>query len=71
MNHIDCAIESKASHKIKSHHLKGLRELKKDHPETGKIVIVSMDEHDRETEDGILILNYMTFIEQLWKGLLF
>lgn len=71
VNHIDCAIESKASRKIKSHHLKGLRELKKDHPETGKMVIVSMDEHDRKTEDGILILNYATFIDQLWKGLLF
>ncbi len=71
VNHIDCAIESKASRKIKSHHLKGLRELKKDHPETGKMVIVSMDEHDRETEDGILILNYATFVDQLWKGLLF
>ncbi|HAK44449.1 MAG TPA: AAA family ATPase [Spirochaeta sp.] len=67
VNYIDCAIESKSSENIKSQHLKGLRELKKDHPEVKKMIIVSMDNHDRETEDGILILHYLTFLDLLWQ----
>ena len=71
VNHIDCAIESKSSEKIKPQHLKGLRELKKEHPEVKKLIIVSMDTHDRETKDGILVLHYTTFLDYLWSGLLF
>ena len=71
VNHIDCAIESKASEKIKSQHLKGLRELRKDHPEVQKMIIVSMDTHDRETKDGILILHHTSFLDYLWSGKLF
>jgi uncharacterized protein len=71
VNHIDCAIEAKASPQIKSHHLKGLRELQKEHPETKKLVLVSMDRHDRETENGILLLHYATFLDQLWGDMLF
>ncbi|NQT59179.1 MAG: ATP-binding protein [Bacteroidetes bacterium] len=71
VNHIDCAIESKSSEKIKSQHLKGLRELKKEHPEVKKMIIVSMDTHDRETEDGILVLHYTSFLDYLWGGSLF
>ena len=71
VNHIDCAIESKSSEKIKSQHLKGLRELKNDHPEVKKRIVVSLDKHDRETEDGILILHYLTFLAYLWKDSLF
>jgi len=71
VNHIDCAIESKSSEKITSQHMKGLRELKKEHPDVKKMIIVSMDTHDRETEDGILVLSYTTFLDYLWQGLLF
>ena len=71
VNHIDCAIESKSSEKVTSRHLKGLRELKKEYPEVKKMLLVSMDRHDRETEDGILVLHYASFLDYLWKGLLF
>ncbi len=71
VNHIDCAIESKSSEKVTSQHMKGLRELKKEHPDVKKMIIVSMDTHDRETEDGILVLSYSTFLDYLWQGLLF
>lgn len=71
INHIDCAVESKASVRVRSEHLKGLRELKKEHPGVKKRLLVSMDSHDRETEDGILIVHYRTFLEYLWNGLLF
>ena len=71
VNDMECAIECKSSDRIKPQHLKGLRELKKDHPETKKMVIVSMDQHDRETDDGILLLHYKTFIKYLWERRLF
>ena len=71
INHIDCAIESKSSTKIKPQHLKGLRELKKEHPEVKKMLIVSMDKHDRRTADDIDIIHYKTFLAQLWQGLFF
>ncbi len=71
VNHIDCAIESKSSDKVTSQHMKGLRELKKEHPEVKKMIIVSLDTHDRETEDGILVLSHTTFLDSLWQGSLF
>ncbi len=71
VNHIDCAIEAKASTRIRSHHLKGLRELRKEHPQTKKLVLVSFDEHSRTSEDGILMLHASRFIDMLWNGELF
>ena len=49
----------------------GLRELKADHPETGRRIVVSLDPHDRTTEDGIELLHHTTFLQQLWQGALF
>ena len=71
INHIDCAIEAKASARVNDNHLKGLRELERDHPETGRRVVVSLDEKDRMTGDGIEILHYTTFLERLWEGGIF
>ncbi len=68
INHLDCAIEAKASTHIRQNHLKGLRELKKEHPETRKLVLVSLDTHDRVSEDNILILHASTFLKKLWAG---
>lgn len=71
VNHIDCALEAKASVKINNRHLRGLRELKKEHPEVKKMVLVSMDTYDRKTQDGILVLHYTTFLDNLWTGSFF
>ena len=71
VNHIDCAIEAKASSRIRGDHTKGLRELSVDHPETKRRLVVSLDPHDRTTEDGIELLHYSTFIVQLWQGAFF
>jgi len=68
VNNIDCAFEAKASSRIVEHHLKGLRELFRGHPETSRRVVVSLDEKDRVTGDGIGILHYSTFFERLWEG---
>ncbi|MDE0448791.1 MAG: hypothetical protein OXH96_19170 [Spirochaetaceae bacterium] len=48
-----------------------MRELKADHPETGRRIVVSLDPHDRTTEDGIDLLHHTTFLQQLWQGALF
>ncbi len=71
VNHIDCAVEAKAVTRVRGDHAKGLRELKVDHPETGRRIVVSLDPHDRTTEDGIELLHHTTFLTQLWGGTLF
>ena len=64
-------MEAKAVSRVRADHAKGLRELKADHPETGRRIVVSLDPHDRNTEDGIELLHHTTFLQQLWQGALF
>ena len=71
VNHIDCAIEAKASSRVRADHANGLRELAIDHPETKRRLLVSLDPHDRTSEDGIELLHYSTFVAQLWRGAFF
>lgn len=71
INHIDCAIEAKASSRISKDHFKGLRQLSIDHPEVKKKINVCPDKIDRITNDQIEIINYKTFIKKLWAGNLF
>jgi predicted AAA+ superfamily ATPase len=71
VNHMDCAIEAKSTIGITDRHLKGLRELATDHPEVRRRVVVSLDEKDRMSADGIEILHYTTFLDRLWRGELF
>jgi predicted AAA+ superfamily ATPase len=67
LGHMACAIEAKASEKIHGDHLKGLRELLEDYPETGRRVVVSLESISRRTDDGIEILSVNDFIQQLWS----
>jgi predicted AAA+ superfamily ATPase len=71
VNHIDCAVESKAVQIVTDRHLKGLRELAREYPEAKRRFVVSLDEKDRMTEDGIEIYHYQSFLERLWSGSLF
>ena len=71
VGHMKCAIEAKGSYKITSDHLKGLRELIKDFPETEARIVVSMESHSRQLEDGIRILSPEDFTTQLWEHQLF
>jgi len=64
---LDCAIEVKAKPKITSDDLKGLRELKQEHPQIGNRIVVSMEPTSRKTDDGILILSWSDFIQRLWQ----
>jgi uncharacterized protein len=71
INHVDCAIECKGSNKINSSHLKGLRHFSAEYPDVGRKMIVSLDETNRKTDDGIEVIHFKDFIGQLWKGEIF
>lgn len=62
------AVEAKATRTVVSHHLKGLRELAREHPEVGPRVIVNLDSVPRRTDDGIWILPPEEFIARLGSG---
>jgi predicted AAA+ superfamily ATPase len=63
-----CAIEVKGARRIANHHLKGLRELKRDQPGIGRRIVVGLEDPPRRTEDGIEILSANEFARRLWKG---
>lgn len=70
-NDLECAIECKSSANILPAHLKGLRELAKEHKSIGKRIVVSLETKSRLTHDGIHILSINDFINSLWAGDLF
>jgi predicted AAA+ superfamily ATPase len=71
VNDCEVAIEAKGTSKVRPDHLKGLRELKNEHPSVKKRVLVSLEESPRLTEDQILILPYRVFLQSLWQGEIF
>lgn len=68
VNDMEYAIEAKASEKITDNHLKGLRELIKDHKSIKKRIIVCLEKEKRLTSDKIYIYPYQKFINELWSG---
>jgi len=70
VNDMELAIETKSSPRIHSDHLRGLREIIKDHPKLKRRIVVSLEERARKTEDRIEILPYSVFIKQLWAGVI-
>ena len=62
------AIEVKASARITSKHLRGLRSLVKDNPSSCRRVVVCLEPRAWRTDDGIDILPATTFIDHLWGG---
>ncbi|MBY0383523.1 AAA family ATPase [bacterium] len=67
LNDLECAIEAKSSLSVTDRHLKGLRELKSEHPQVKRRIVVSTEKVSRTTSDGIEILSTKDFIEMLWK----
>jgi predicted AAA+ superfamily ATPase len=65
------AIEAKASAKITSDHLKGLRHLITDHPNVEKRIVACLEPRARTTTDGIQILPAGEFVRRLGDGDLF
>lgn len=70
VNDMAVAIEAKASARIRSDHLKGLRQLAAEH-RVGRRIVVSLEARARQTEDGIEILPAETFARRLSAGELF
>ena len=62
------AVEAKAAARITSAHLKGLRAVAQEYPETGARVVVCLEPRARRTDDGIDILPAGTFVRRLWRG---
>jgi predicted AAA+ superfamily ATPase len=62
------AIEAKASAQVNDGHLKGLREIAREHPRVKRRILVSLDLRARRTQDGIEILPAREFAKRLWGG---
>ena len=62
------AIEVKATRRVASHHLKGLREMAADYPGLRKKILVCLEPTARRTEAGIDILPAAEFARRLWAG---
>jgi predicted AAA+ superfamily ATPase len=72
VNGLSVAIEAKGTKRIQNSDLKGLRELMKEHPERiSKRIVVCLESSIRKTDDGIWILPYQDFLEQLWAKEIF
>ncbi len=71
VNDLECAIDCKASSRVQPAHLKGLREIAKEHPGVGRRMIVCNEPTSRKTSDGIEILKTGDFLDQLWGGEIF
>lgn len=65
------AIEVKASAKITSDHLKGLRAFAVDQPKVQRRLVVCLEGRRRTTDDGIEILPIAAFVDELASGALF
>ena len=68
VNDMQIVIEAKATARITTDHLRGLRSLVQDHPQVEQRVIVCLEPKSRRTEDGILILPAIEFCEHLAAG---
>lgn len=68
VNDMEAAIEAKATAKVTSDHLKGLRAVAEDHPRVKQRIVVSLERTSRRTEDGILIVPAVEFCGRLSTG---
>jgi len=67
INDLECAIEVKGTRKVTEDHLKGLRELKVEHPRVKRCILVSTESNSRKTQDGIEVLSLPDFLAELWN----
>ncbi len=71
VNDMQIAVEAKASRRITSDHLKGLRALVQDYPQIKQRILVCLEPKRYRTEDGIVILPATEFCERLGVGEIF
>ncbi len=68
VNDMEVAIEAKATAKATADHLKGLRELARDHPHLSRRVLICLEPMARRTQDGILVLPARELPDRLAAG---
>ena len=68
---MEIAIEAKASTKITTDHLKGIRALKTEHRNIKQCIVVCQEQKQRVTPDHILICPAHDFTKKLWSGEIF
>jgi predicted AAA+ superfamily ATPase len=71
VNDLQIAIEAKGAARVTADHLRGLRELRHDHPRVGRRIVVCLEPRRRRTEDGIDVLPVADFCRELAAGELF
>lgn len=71
VNDMQVAIEAKATRKVTSDDLKGLRAIRQDHPRVATSWVVSLEPKARRTEDGVWIVPAQEFASRLWRGEIF
>jgi predicted AAA+ superfamily ATPase len=64
----DVAIEVKAKERVTSSDLHGLMEFANEYPGVKHRIVVSLEPHARLTDQGIKILPYQQFCDDLWRG---
>jgi uncharacterized protein len=67
---MEAAVEAKASARVTSDHMKGLRALAADHPRVRRRIVVCLEPRARRTADGIEILPWHKFAAELWSDAL-
>ncbi len=71
VNDMECCIEAKATQEVNQNHLKGLQQIKEDHPGVGRRMIVSLDKTRRLLDNGIEVYPWAEFVADLWSGKIF
>ena len=68
VNDLDVAIEAKGTANVTADHLRGLRELARDHPKVKRRIVVCLEPRGRQTDDGIEIEPAAEFTRRLGGG---
>jgi predicted AAA+ superfamily ATPase len=63
----EVAVEAKSCESVKDKHLKGIRAFKEE-CKSKRYIVISRDAAPRRTSDGIDILPWRIFLQQLWGG---
>lgn len=63
----EIALEVKGVEQVAGHHCKGIKAFQEEYA-TKKAIIVSLDPRPRQLDNGIVILPWELFLQQLWNG---
>jgi len=64
----EVAVEVKGKDRVRSHDARHLLQFRKDYPAVRELLLVCCECEARVTDEGIRILPWRDFIEQLWSG---